>query len=317
MRFKLFISVMRFYITARELKAALSYIFFGIYACEDLHGDPSIPSHDPSDFAFNPNSPLRQGELLRELARLDPALEANSRIDRYLTSPGAPSAQHGAPRYPDMSLRQARRRAYFSWTDDQIEAVGGGKGGLSLTQGQHFTAFRNFPLFSEVEREALRDQVCRGLSRLEALPDAAFRDAGVAPILTVPRTPTETAFWVRKPFSRFRLEAEQFAQHGGLETLHRHLVLTYHSPDGWEERLTISLPLFALLRDLTDGVQLLDAFSDDVFANLNVFTQRLAQEDERALIACTPTDEERVYLVNIAKSDAGQVILLQPAQEGC
>ena len=42
------------HITARELKAALSYILFGIYACEDLHRDPGIPPHDPSDFAFNP-----------------------------------------------------------------------------------------------------------------------------------------------------------------------------------------------------------------------------------------------------------------------
>ncbi len=304
------------YITARELKAALSYILFGIYACEDLHRDPSIPPHDPSDFAFNPNSPLRQGELLRELARLDPALEANSRIDRYLTSPGAPSAQHGAPRYPELSLRQARRRAYFTWTNDQIEAVGGVKGGLSLAQGRHFADFRNFPLLPEGDRETLRDQVCRGLSRLEALPDAAFQDTRVAPVLTVPRTPTETGFWVRKPFSRFRLEAEQFIEHRGLETLHRHLVLTYRSPDGWTEQLRISLPLFGLLRDLTDGVQLLDTFSDDVFANLSVFTQRLSQEDERALVACTPTDEERVYWINIARSNAEQVIVLQPAGEG-
>ena len=110
-------------------------------------------------------------------------------------------------RFPQLSLRQARRRAYFNWTNDQIEAVGGVKGGLSLAQGRHFADFRNFPLLSEAKRETLRDQVCRGLSRLEALPETAFQDTRVAPVLTVPRTPTETAFWVRKPFSRFQVRS--------------------------------------------------------------------------------------------------------------
>ena len=63
------------HITARELKAALSYVLFGIYACEDLHADVDLRPHVPGDFAFDPASPLRQGELLRELTRLDPALK--------------------------------------------------------------------------------------------------------------------------------------------------------------------------------------------------------------------------------------------------
>jgi hypothetical protein len=70
------------HITARELKAALSYIFFGVHYCEDLHLDITAPSHVPADFAFDPGSQLRQGDLLRELTRLDPALEAHARIDR-------------------------------------------------------------------------------------------------------------------------------------------------------------------------------------------------------------------------------------------
>jgi len=77
------------HITARELKVALSYILFGTRSCEDLHADVALPSHAPADFAFDLGSELRQGELLRELARLDPALEAHARIDRYLIDPGA------------------------------------------------------------------------------------------------------------------------------------------------------------------------------------------------------------------------------------
>ena len=64
----------------------------------------------------------------------------------------------------------------------------------------------------------------------------------------------------------------------GLETLHRHLILTYTADDDRTERLMIPLELFTLLMDLKDGGQLLDVLSDDVFANLGVFTQRLAQE---------------------------------------
>ena len=302
------------HITARELKAALSYILFGTQACEDLHENPVLTPHDPGDFAFNPKSPLRQGDLLRELSRLDPALEAHSRIDRYLLAPGVPSPSHGAPRYPNLPLRAARRRAYFQWTDDQIAAVGGDRGALGLAQGRHFSAFRTFPFLSSTEQEQLRDEICRGLSRLEALPDAAFKAKDIAPIRIVPRTPTETSFWVGKPLERFQLEAERFAGRNVLETLHRHLVLSYRTATSRVERLRISLPLFALLRDLNEGAQLIDAFSDDVFANLNVFTQRLAQEDERSVFAWTPASDAVVYSVSIANGSDGQIIKLQTVE---
>ena len=133
------------HITARELKAAVSYILFGLYDCEDLHSNPDLRLHAPADHVFDPDSPLRQGELLRELARLDPGLEAHARVDRYLAGRGAPATDHGAQRYPDLPLRQARRRAWFDWTDLQIEAVGGEPGALGLKDGRHFVAFREFP----------------------------------------------------------------------------------------------------------------------------------------------------------------------------
>ncbi len=304
------------HITARELKAALSYILFGIHACEDMHANPALAPHSPADFAFDPTSPLRQGELLREMTRLDPGLEAHARIDRYLIAHGAPSSLHGAPRFSDVSLRRARRRAYLAWTDDQIEAVGGDAFALGLAQGKRFSEFRDFPLRPEAERTLVRDALCLGLSRLEALPETAFREKGVAPIRIVPRTPTETAFWVGKPFDRFSLEGERYSGQPGLETLHRHLTLTYHAENGREERLDISLQLFALLMDLADGMQILDTFSDDVFANLGVSTQRLAQEDERSLRAWTPSDEETVYEIFVEKRNAVQVIVLEQAKAG-
>ena len=205
------------HITARELKAALSYILFGVYACEDLHANVDLRPHTAGDFAFDPASPLRQGELLRELTRLDPGLEAHARIDRYLRGRGAPDPAHGAPRYPEASLGSARRRAYLEWSDDQIAQVGGDASALCLTGGRRFSDFRDFPLLPADTRRQIRDAICRGLSRLEALPEIALRQRGVVPVRVVPRTPTETAFWVGKPLDRFTLEAEQFIASPGVE----------------------------------------------------------------------------------------------------
>ena len=44
------------HITARELKAAVSYILFGFYSCEDLHANPALTLHSPSDHVFDPDS---------------------------------------------------------------------------------------------------------------------------------------------------------------------------------------------------------------------------------------------------------------------
>ena len=143
------------------------------------------------------------------------------------------------------------------------------------------------------------------------LPEVAFRVRDVVPVRTVPRTPTETVFWVAKPLERFSLEPERFDATQGLETLHRYLALIYKPLAGPTERLTISLELYALLMDLADGVQILDAFSDDVFANLGVFTQRVVQEDERTLRGWNPAEEDRVFEIVIDQRNTGQTIILK------
>jgi serine/threonine protein kinase len=303
------------HITARELKAAISYILFGLHACEDLHENPDLEPHDPADHAFNPESPARQGELLRELARLDPALEGHARVDRYLVGRGGPDPAHGARRFRDivgrpLTLRSARRRAYLGWSADQVQAVGGDAHALTLRDGRRADEFRRFPLLSDEKRSLIKQRLCDGLSRLEALPDLAYREADRVPIRVVPRTPTETAFWIEKSLERFSLVAERFQATVGLETLHRYLTLRYVPDHGGMDELRIPLELYSLLMDLADGVQILDAFSDDVFANLGVFTSRLAQEDERALNAWNPADSEKVHHVGIESHSGKQTILL-------
>jgi serine/threonine protein kinase len=303
------------HITARELKAAISYILFGLHACEDLHKNPDLEPHDPADYAFNPESPTRQGELLRELARLDPALEGHARVDRYLVGRGGADPAHGARRFRDavgrpLPLRSARRRAYLGWSADQVQAVGGDGYALTLRDGRRADEFRSFPLLPEDEQFSIKRRLCAGLSRLEALPDPAYREADHVPIRVVPRTPTETAFWIEKSIEHFSLVAERFQATVGLETLHRYLTLCYTPDHGEIDELRIPLELYSLLMDLADGVQILDAFSDDVFANLGVFTSRLAQEDERALNAWNPADSEKVHHLSIENHAGRQTILL-------
>ena len=43
--------------------------------------------------------------------------------------------------------------------------------------------------------------------------------------------------------------------------------------------------------ELREGYQISDAQSDDVFANLSIFKQRLAQEGDRVLFAWNPAGE--------------------------
>ena len=95
------------HITVRELRAALVYVLFGVNNCLDYHADTSSAALAYWDRAFAPDSSGRQGELLRELARFDPALEAHPPIDRHLLSQGSPDSLKTAPRYEELSLESA------------------------------------------------------------------------------------------------------------------------------------------------------------------------------------------------------------------
>lgn len=275
------------HITARELRAALSYIFFGIYDCRELHADQGLFSGHFADRVFDADSPNRQGELLAELARFDPSLESHPAIDRELRR--AASSQ--------ISLATLRRSAFF-----------GPDSNIHLAQGRHLDRFRRVPLMSEDERTALLRLLCQGIARLEDLPEIAFDRSNGIPLRITPRTPTESAFWVVKPWSRFRLEAPLPAIAEGLETLHTHLHLVYRVPKGHEERLVIGLEIFHLLLDLAAGVQLAGIGQEGIFANLEIFTQRLAREDARELHGWHPAAPGRVDRLQVINLEGCQVL---------
>lgn len=288
------------HITARELRAALSYIFFGVDSCKDLHDNPERIPLLYYDRAFMATSVNRQGEVLHELTYLDPALETHPLIDRYLMT-----------QENQKSLSSARRRAYFEWTDEQIKSVGLNEVALGLARGKHLSTFLKVATMTEEERAKVCADLCRGISKLEDLPSIILNRHDVVPLKISPRTPTESVFWVEKPIERFKLFLERFSNIKGLETLHSYLVLQYKYADERVEKLILGTELFHILMELKDGYQVSDSLSDDIFTNLSIFTQRLAQEDDRVLYAWNPIEEETVFEVKIVFEDGVQKLVLQ------
>src|SRR5204862_4965553 len=153
-----------------------------------------------------------------------------------------------APHYDELSLESGRRRAFFEWTQTDIKQVAGEAHALDLARGQHLRLFRNLPLDEQSEeRVRLCSRLCGGISRLEDLPPQALDRPNVVPLRITPRTPTETAFWVEKPLTSFRLEADLPGDADVVERLHRQAFLIYHYRDGREERLRLGAELFHLL----------------------------------------------------------------------
>jgi serine/threonine protein kinase len=302
------------HITMRELRAALVYVLFGIHSCEDYQQ----PIKHPIPYwnrAFDPNAAGRQGDVLKEFVRFDPALDSHPQIDRALLH-GA-ELEHGKeiPSFSKQDLASARRWAYFEWLPKWIEAIAGSEDALGLAEGAVLHVFRDFPFLPEGKREEIRRRICQGIARLENLPETAFRRGNSVPLRIPPRTPTETIFWVEKPLERFRLEPDLPDCEYGIERLHRAIWLIYRYQDGREERLRLGAELFARLWELSEGYQLGDISSDDVFTQLSLFVQRLLREDEHAIYAINPMQDEQLYRVSIERVSTEEGILQQLSLE--
>ena len=307
------------HITVRELRAALVYILFGVNFCRDYHNgtDTHLPYWNR---AFSPKSPGRQGDLLRELIRFDPALEAHPQIDRHLLRAPPLDENDDVPHYEGMTLESARRRSYFEWTEDDIERFAQDPHALDLAQGRHLRRFRNLPIDKGTHDELCR-KLCEGISRVEDLPPQALDRSGFVPLRITPRTPTETAFWVEKRIADFSLAADLPSEQEGLDRLHRQAFLIYRYRDGREEPLRLGAELFHLLLELGDGYQLGDVSTDDTFAHLSIFVQRLVREDDRKVFAWNPINDEGIYEISakvVKSTDVGvrQQMIIYPSQAG-
>ena len=297
-------------VTIRELRAALVYVLFGVHFCDDYHqrvhgdGDADLTPWPYWDRAFDAESPGRQGDVLWELVRFDPALEAHPKIDRKLLGLPSFDATRDGVRDEGQKLEAARRRAYFEWPEEKIEIHGSSRHALELARGRYFRRFRDLPIDTD-SHDDLRRRLCQGISRLEILPTQAMDRPNTVPLPIKPRTPTDTEFWVEKPLTAFRLEPDLPPQTKGLDRLHRQAYLIYRYRDGREERLRLGADLFHLLLELSDGYQLGDVSTDDTFAHLYIFVQRLLREDERALRAWNPMREETTYEISATSAEAG------------
>ena len=330
------------HVTVRELRATLVFILFGVHFCDDYHEGavaarrPAVPAYWDPDFgpypapdaaaeaapaplpywdrAFDPQSPRRQGAVLGDLARFDPALDAHPRIDRHLVRPTRDGARRGVAGYPELNLPSARRRAYFEWLERDIESLTGDPNALELAHGRHLRRFRRLPI-DDGERETACRALCDGIARLATLPPQAYRRPGVVPLRITPRTPTETAFWIEKPADRFHLEADLPSAPPGVDRLHRQATLVYRYADGrGEERLRLGAELFHLLLELSEGYQLGDASTDDTFAHLSIFVQRLEREDDRRLFAWNPMREDAIHEIAAESGSGGgpQRLVIRP-----
>ena len=76
--------------------------------------------------------------------------------------------------------------------------------------------------------------------------------------------------------------------------------------------------LFHLLLELSEGYQLGDSASDDTFAHLSIFVQRLAQEDERQLMAWNPMQDENLFSISagLGETDGEQIQELTLSDSG-
>lgn len=291
----------RMHITIRDLRGALAYILFGTASCKTYCAEKPHPPY--WERAFEPTTPHRQGRLLEALTACDPGLEAHARLDRALLK----QVRQGWAR----DLAAARRRAYFEWTDEEVVAAGGPDAHLETARGRHLALLRRLPLLSDAEKRDLLARLCRGLSRVEALPAAAYARAGIVPLRVASRTPTETVFWVEADLADFRLETELPAA-GLLQTtaershgLHQGACLTHLAACGVESRLRLNADLFHILLELERGYRLSAGTVDETFAHLALFTEQLIQTQAGELYAWHPSREETVYRLRLRTRDLG------------
>ena len=92
---------------------------------------------------------------------------------------------------------------------------------------------------------------------------------------------------MEKVINRFEVFVSRPAAAEHIDWLHDEVELRYQYLDANRrpERLRMNSTLFSLLLDLADGYQLIGESSQDAFANLSVFTQRLAEETQDEIFA--------------------------------
>jgi len=267
------------HITARELRAALSFGFFGIHGCQDRHDNPELPEKPFWERIFDSTAEGRQGELLKEIAWLDPALTIQPALDRRLLRQG-----------DGETLENLRRRAFFFEEDPAQIPI--------LYKGTYYRQFARLPVASEEELRSILTDLLEGLSRLGNLPQKALVSAKGLCLRIPARSETESIFWTEKPKERFSFRIPAASRY--VPWLPTRVELVYRDDHGTEDSLILGYELFAFLMAAKDGAQYSsDMRSTDISARLGIFTQRLAEGDRRSLWAWNPVDSDAIYRIDV------------------
>jgi len=87
--------------------------------------------------------------------------------------------------------------------------------------------------------------------------------------------------------------------------------MRFQYSNGEFEDLYMGYGLFHRLLRARDGEQLSDASTDDIYASLSVFKQRVISEESRTLMAWNPMDEV-VRRVSVLSDNSRQIIQMEP-----
>ena len=98
-------------------------------------------------------------------------------IDRRLSGHSTREVSNAGPAYPELSLASARRRAYFEWRPEEIQAVAMSADALELAHGHHLSLFKEAGLRDTGANSHLCAKLCQGISRLEAFRCSRLREA--------------------------------------------------------------------------------------------------------------------------------------------
>ena len=170
------------------------------------------------------------------------------------------------------------------------------------------TDFRNMLLDDEARRELCR-KLCQGIARIGDLPEFAFRAEGRGASTNYTADANRDRVLDGEALRPFRLDPDMggdlgYAEHGDDgathdRELHRAAQLVYEYEEGGEERLPMSADLFHRLLRMSEGYQLADISTDDTFARLSIFLQRIAREGDRDIMAWNPVRDESMFGISI------------------
>lgn len=315
------------HITMRQLRGALSYMLFGNRTCDQIANMGNEEGDGPpaarsllyySNLFATEEQPA--GELLPALKQLDPGRGDHPAVDRELFavlrgSPPtsvfveAPSRRGPAPVLPGPyandidALQQLRRRLYFEGSPEVF-----GKCGMDPSEMLGYPAFPEMLELcaQDVGHGAALTRICRGLSLAERVPPEYVEEHPGMALGSGRNASTSTVIFRHYPRDRFQIERPlPPSGRPAHEWLPDHLVIVHQGAKGGDIRLRIGLDLYQYLWDLAEGYAPGVPEFEAVFANLDVFRDRLLLLPASELVASHPIHGN----FRIVASDDGTPVL--------